>query len=497
MNILIFIFFLLLSLRTILAYVHLWYVKEYRWDRMYIHLHTPQAWNLLFPSWKYPPVSPKTIVLVIVLTLYATIVYWMAPLGVVGNFILSYISIFIFSWIAVFCMFIPTYIYHEYVIYTAVQKLRKHKKMIVIGITGSFGKTSTKEFLSTILGEKYTVLKTQASKNSPIGIAETILKDLTDEHEVFVVEMGAYRPGEIARMCSMVHPEIGIVIAINPQHQDLFRSIETTVQAKYELFKGLTGKKIAIGNIDNTYVSRMLDMASDDSCSIWGVGKNRKSQKMNLNEYFCYSLIHSMQDSLDWKLSHASEVMDVNTKIRGEHFALNASLAIVASYAAGFSLSESIHAALKLINYDKSMEILPGPHKSILINDTFNNNPDAAIASISYAKIYKGDFYLVFQPMIELGSYAFESHERVGEFASRYCKKIFLTNHNFNEGFNSGIQKNPKNNVSVICSNAKDITRDLYSLLKPGDTVLFKGKEAAFILHELQILTHKKTLHAS
>ena len=104
----------------------------------------------------------------------------------------------------------PTGIYHKLLIAKAIRKLRDHKSMIVIGITGSYGKTTTKEYLASILSTRFRVLKTEASKNSPIGIAEVILRKLTSQHEVFVVEMGAYKIGEIAEMAAMARPQIGI-----------------------------------------------------------------------------------------------------------------------------------------------------------------------------------------------------------------------------------------------------------------------------------------------
>jgi UDP-N-acetylmuramoyl-tripeptide--D-alanyl-D-alanine ligase len=222
---------------NLVSYVHLWFVKEYRFDRMIIHLKTKQGKGLLFLPWRRPPASPKSITICVGTAAVEVILFTLLPFFIFWKLLILDILLFPVTALFVFLTKIPTLIYHKRLIIKAVQKLQAHKPMTVVGITGSFGKTSTKEFLASILGHKYKTLKTRASQNSPIAIAETILSQLKPEHEVFVVEMGAYKSGEIAKMCGMVHPQIGIVTAINEQHQDLFGTIEGTVSAKYELIR--------------------------------------------------------------------------------------------------------------------------------------------------------------------------------------------------------------------------------------------------------------------
>jgi len=240
-------------LLNLLSYIQLWYVKEYRFDRMLIHLKTKQGKRLLFLPWRRPPLKPKACFIFIASALVLLGIYFILPLFIIWK--LFFMDILLFPITAVFVLIakVPTWIYHGILIRKAINKLQSHKKMIVIGITGSYGKTSTKEILATILGTKFKTLKTEASKNSPIGIAEVILSKLTPDDEVFIVEMGAYKPGEIREMCKIVKPSIGIVTAINEQHQDLFGSIDATVKAKYELIQGLNDGKIAIFNADNRY----------------------------------------------------------------------------------------------------------------------------------------------------------------------------------------------------------------------------------------------------
>ena len=129
----------------------------------------------------------------------------------------------------------------------------------VIGITGSYGKTSTKEFVSTLLAARYRVLKTPESYNTALGIARVLLRDLRPDHDYIVVELGAYKPGEIRRLCQLVRPRIGVLTAIGPQHLERFGSIERIAAAKYELIESLPADGVAVFNADDP---RCRDLAA-------------------------------------------------------------------------------------------------------------------------------------------------------------------------------------------------------------------------------------------
>ena len=144
------------------------------------------------------------------------------------------------------------------IIKKAMAKMRTLKKIKVIGITGSYGKTSTKEFLDVILSEKYRVIKTTGNNNTNIGVAKTVLNKVNDNYDYFICEMGAYKIGEIEEICGIVKPEIGILTGINEQHLDLFGSIENTVKAKFELIEALSKKGVAILNRDNKYIKSAI-----------------------------------------------------------------------------------------------------------------------------------------------------------------------------------------------------------------------------------------------
>ncbi len=452
---------------NILTYAHLWWVKEYRWDRMIIHLRTSQGKHFWWPQRRRPPISPKSILLVLFSFVFFGYLLW--ALGVPILFRLAIVDMLSFpiTWIFVLMLNAPTGIYHKLLIEKAVRKLRDHKPMMVIGITGSYGKTSVKDYLATILSSKFRVLKTEASRNSPIGIAEVILKSLRPEHEVFVVEMGAYKIGEIAEMAAMVKPQIGIITAINEQHQDLFGSLENTMKAKYELITGLSGKRIAIFHTDDERIRTMAQWAKRDGCNVW----DGKFQTTDVKAGF---------DGLEFTCIFGNEKAIVKAPVIGAHQVSNIVAAIAGAVATGVSFNDAVKAAELIRPNAKSLSVISGINGSIYINDTFNNNPDSAKAALDILAWTKGKKYLVFHPMIELGTYAKESHRLVGEYASGICDRIILTNRNFYEDFMRGVPDTA--NVSVLSSDKA--AKFLKSKLGKGDAVLFKGKEAEHVLRE-------------
>lgn len=466
---------------NVLSYAQLWRVKEYRYDRMMIHLRTPQGKQFLFPVWKRPALAPKTIALVVgTLGILAGVLVSLPFSLVVKLFILDLLS-FPVTFIIIGIVYAPTVLYHRYVIRKALAKLRAHKPMMVIGITGSFGKTSVKEYLSAILSTQFRVLKTAESKNSPIGIAEVIQSSLKDDHEIFVVEMGAYKMGEIATMTSMVQPQIGIVTAINPQHQDLFGSLDVTMQAKYELLARLTGKKIALVNADNERTRTMGDWAKRDGCEVWQWTKD--GTKYDGPRFWADNIVADSKGVV-FDAHFGKAVGKVRTRVLGEHQVGNILAALAAAVACGMDFAKAVRAASSIQAAAKVMQAVEGIAGSTFINDTFNNNPDAAKAAISYLGSRPNKKILVFQPMIELGEFALPSHTEVGAYAAKHADAILLTNRNFYPAFEQGV-RSVSQTVPLIVVTPKQGAAFIRERVSSGDTVLFKGKEAEQVLRAL------------
>ena len=216
----------------------------------------------------------------------------------------------------------------------------------VIGITGSYGKTTTKVFLRDLLNLRYRTYATPKSYNTLMGISLAINRDLADDlrAEYFISEMGAYVPGEIERICQLTPPDIAIVTEIGPQHLERFGTLENTKRAKYELVRGLQPGGVAVFNWDNQYiremvataypetrltVSRKLDIASAEQEGVTWIARELEADLSGIR----FEVIHIP----------SGEQASVSTAIIGEHNVTNLLLCIAVAYHEGIPLRDIAH----------------------------------------------------------------------------------------------------------------------------------------------------------
>lgn len=361
------------------------------------------------------------------------------------------------------------------IIAAAKQKIKAHPELIVVGITGSFGKTSTKEFLAAILSEKFSVFFTAEHHNTDIGIAKGILDVLKKTHQVFIVEMGAYKKGEIAAICDIVRPQIGVITGINPQHLALFGSMKNLLEAKFELIEALPKDGLAVFNGDNPYCLKFFKKTK--------IKKILYSQKKKLDLSAERILIG--KDNLEFKVTARGAAEKFRVPLIGRHNISNILAAVSVALYLGISLEEIARVTAKLKPVGQTMVASPGPKGSVLIDDTYNANPDGVIAALDYLKVYLGKRFLVLQPMIELGEATEEAHRRVGKEAVRVCDLAILTNKNFLPNFVEKVKKSDRKKIMVE-QDPQVAALKLRQLLKANDVVLFEGKEAEKALKELK-----------
>ncbi len=482
LNLIIFLWMIRIS-ANIFSFVYLWFIKEYRFDRMVVHIKSSGIKFLLFPSFRRPPFRPKAFALVVCCFAVLMSIYFLLPLSRLVNIITIDLISFPVVAAMVFIFTVPTAIYHELVYFRAKQKILAHKPMIVVGITGSIGKSTTKEFLATILKDRFQVLKTAGSQNAAIGVAETILRDLKPDHEIFVVDMAAYKRGEIAKIARLVNPQIGIVTAINEQHLDLFGTLEHTMEAKYELISHLTGSGIAIFNADNPFTRRMAEQAFREGREVWMYTKEGMKYS-GASKIIEGKNIMASIDSLSLTIAAGIEKEALTVPISGVHQASTVLAGVAGSMACGMSLMDAVRNARRITAFRKTMERISGPNGSLFIDDTWNNNPEAASMAIRFLSLAKGKKFLVFQPMIELGGDTQRAHKEVGALAGKICDEIILTNRTFSQFFIEGATDGGFGHTVHIFSPNQAATF-IGSHVQKGDMVLFKGKEAGKVLNAL------------
>ncbi len=335
---------------------------------------------------------------------------------------------------------IPTVVLRKRILRKARQKREKFKNLLVIGITGSYGKTSTKEFLAAILSKKYNVLKTEEHQNSEIGISQCILNDLKEEHEIFVVEIGAYEQGKIKEVCQMIKPKIGILTGINEQHLSTFGSQENVIKAKFELIESLPQSGLAIFNGDNKYCQQLFQETK--------VSKN---------------LVHSSDYEFDLKGKNLF-LWDIE----------NLSLAATAAEYLGVSREEIENT---LAEFESPIEIKKSINNITIIDATYSANPKSVLSHLDYLKDRTGRKVIVMPCLIELGKVSKEVHQRIGEKIGRICDfAIITTKDRFGELRKGALKSGMPEEKILFMEKSDEIFKKIKNFCQEGDIVLLESR---------------------
>lgn len=303
----------------------------------------------------------------------------------------------------------------NYYVNDAKKILREHRDLKVIGVTGSYGKTSTKFILGRILNEKYNTLVTPENYNTPMGVVITVRNYLKPQTEIFVCEMGAKRKGDIAEVCDIANPDLGIITSVGPQHLDTFGNIETVVSTKFELadrVKAKNGKMFL--NADNNLIkSKVADYDSitygtkDCDC---------------LAENVSYS-----PSGLKVTIKSGDTVFGVTSKLLGLHNALNITAAAAVALHLGLTPEEIAFAVSKLKPIEHRLELKPYINGATLIDDAYNSNPEGCLEAVRVLGSFDGMKKILVTPgLVELGDKEFECNKRLGAEAAKHADIIIL-----------------------------------------------------------------------
>jgi len=350
------------------------------------------------------------------------------------------------------------------IIKKAREKMLKMKKVKTIGITGSFGKTSTKEFLFAILSEKYKVIKTEGNNNTLMGVANTILSKVDDDFDFFICEMGAYKIGEIKEISDIAKPFAGIITGINEQHLDLFGSIENTKRGKFELVQSLPKDGFTVIN------KSVLEMKPEISYGVKDVTFFSKDIAENIE-------VHPEYIRFEYK-NFLFEL-----QILGGHYIENILSAIITAEKLGMELKE-IQAAVSKIDMKSIyfMRKIEGHHGAIFINDSYSATPDGVIAALKYMQeaYPKKTKILVFPGIIELGKDSKKIHKRLWDEADGICDLAYIM-----QKRNKEISKNQKKCHFIFGKNFDRIKTDIEKRLNKDTVILFENRAAGVVMKKI------------
>ncbi|MCL2059356.1 MAG: UDP-N-acetylmuramoyl-tripeptide--D-alanyl-D-alanine ligase [Oscillospiraceae bacterium] len=358
---------------------------------------------------------------------------------------------------------------------------------LVIGVTGSVGKTTTKEMIALVLAKKYNVLKTEGNKNNLIGLPLTIFQ-LTEAHEALVLEMGMSQPGEIARLSKIARPDIAVITNIGDAHIRQFGTKQNILKAKLEILEGLSKNGTVFLNGDDMLLNGLMGLIDrpvvyygiDEGLDVTGTDARARGER-------------AIEFAFTWHGRGNSVVLNA----AGTHNIHNALAAVAVGLHNGVS-PKFISEALYEFQPDKLRMNIMEIGQIRLINDAYNANPQSMRAAIDVLTDLTGGGrrIAVLGDMLELGDYAPERHREIGEYLADRGVDVLVavgaSAQDLANGTNASLRTCVANaslrtndaNAPVECcvfSEQKDVADFVIHMLRPGDTVLVKGSRGMYM----------------
>lgn len=317
----------------------------------------------------------------------------------------------------------------NYYVSDARKKLQQMDTLTVIGITGSFGKTSTKYFLNAILSVKYNVLMSPGNYNTTLGAVRTVRELLRPTHEIFICEMGARHRNDIKEICDLVHPKYGVITSIGEQHLESFLTVENIVKTKFELADSIPESGFAFLNFENELIRKNAK------------GKNIVSYGSAENIDYAARDILISGNGTEFKVTAPDgATTEFRTKLLGEHNVQNITAAIAVGHKLGIPMAK-IQAAVRALEcVPHRMELIRGGNFTV-IDDAYNSNPKGAKAALDTLMMCEGTKILVTPGMVELGAREKELNFEFGQQAAKACDYIALVGAKQTEPIRQGVLK--------------------------------------------------------
>jgi UDP-N-acetylmuramoyl-tripeptide--D-alanyl-D-alanine ligase len=352
----------------------------------------------------------------------------------------------------------------------AARKRRAFKGR-VIGVAGSFGKTSTKYFIDAILSSKYNVLKTPESYNTLLGVCRVINNSLNEAHQFFVVEMGAYRRGDVAEIARLVRPDLGVLTAIGPEHFERFKSLDNIMATNFELIEALPSGAAAAFNCENEYGQRLANAAGSKRVL-------RYSLRQLPDSTLWADEIEMGPEGTAFTMVHPDgQRVRAKAKILGMRNIENILGAACIGLEAGLKLPEIADAIPRIEAVAHRLQIIRPASGVTIIDDAYNSNPSGAAEALEVLKRFPSGKKVVVTPgMVELGALEEQENGRFGAHAADVCDFIILVGQKQTESVAKGVRSRnfPASQLRIVknLTEAQDV---LGTFIRSGDTILFEN----------------------
>lgn len=503
------IFSFIIFLYKVLLWTWLWQLKEYHWGRLKAHFKTKKMGFFnkmdllrapliilvaLYPEmvsivvflfllievalvglrlwrkqWRFPVITAKTL-----LILLDSIVGIVVVIGLCLMFRPQLVLPLTLSSLVFASLFVSLSVLflHPFIRLWQKRLMRKARKkreslndLLVVGITGSYGKSTVKEFLSGMLDSKYKVLKTPKNINSEVGIAKVILKELDDTYDVFVCEMGAYERGKIDEVAKMVQPTIGVLTGINEQHMATFGSQRDIVEGKFELLRNLPSGALAVINHDSKEIRKNEHRLEE-------MGLRLKRCAMDRAADFRAEGLDVKKKSLSFYIRGDERVVPIGVSVVGKQSVMNILLAACVANELGVDLREISDLANRLVTPESGMRLVEKDGYTV-IDDTYSANSHGVMAAIDYLKAYDGKKIMIMPGIMDLGESSEEVHRRLGRKMGEVCDLVIITRDDHYTEMKEGAMEAGMSNV-VLLNDADKIIERVEPLLEEGSILLLE-----------------------
>jgi UDP-N-acetylmuramoyl-tripeptide--D-alanyl-D-alanine ligase len=352
----------------------------------------------------------------------------------------------------------------------AIEKFAKLRPK-TIAITGSFGKTSTKHILSHVLGAAAPTLATPGSVNTDMGITRVIRESLDDSHQYFIVEMGAYGPGSIARLCKLTPPDVGMITALGAAHYERFKTLETVAAAKFELAESVflrSGKTVVNKDAMDAALleDRMKNVVGD--YKLVGEGAD-----------FAIADTKQTKEGLELTVNDDGEIHQIKAPLYGEHQAGNILLAAACARVVGLPWAAIKGALASVPQIRHRLEVTRISGQPTIINDAYNSNPvgfAGALKCLDVLVELGGRRILITPGMVELGSKHDSEHKRLGALAANHCDIVLVVTPERIPTFMDGLEEANDGSVTVMTFDLQEKAEEWAKRnWEAGDAVLFEN----------------------
>ncbi|MCG6186381.1 UDP-N-acetylmuramoyl-tripeptide--D-alanyl-D-alanine ligase [Maribellus maritimus] len=346
--------------------------------------------------------------------------------------------------------------------------LKQMPELLVIGITGSYGKTSTKHFLHRILSEKYNVLMTPGSFNTTMGVIRTIREYLKPTHQVFIVEMGAKQIGDIKEICDLVNPKYGILTAVGEQHLETFKTIENVQKTKFELIDSLPPDGLGILNADYEYIRNK----KVDNCKTLYY-----STQTTESDYSVANIKYSKKGATFNILQKTDNIGEFETKLLGDYNLSNILASVILARHLKVDLENISYAIKKMVPVQHRMEIKKNNNGITIIDDAFNSNPVGAKMALNVLKNIEGTRKIIITPgMIELADKQDFYNRIFGKQISDACDYVVLVGKQITQPIYEGlVETGYKTENIYIAQNFTEASQHISKFVKSGDVILYEN----------------------